>query len=105
MAEKLTDDQKKRFAEWVNSKTPLIGKCSVCGHREWTILDDILEVRPFNGGGMVIGGPVYPYVALFCTNCTNTQFLSAIATGVLNPNATSGDTPDRDVKSSDAPDD
>lgn len=80
---KLTDDQRQNFASWLNSKAALIGKCPICGTRSWVLLEDIVEVRPFQGGNLTVGGAVYPYVGLMCTNCGNTNFINALVSGVL----------------------
>lgn len=84
MNSKLSMDQRHKFESWINSKTTLIGKCPVCAERRWTLLDDILEVRPFNGGGLVVGGATYPHVGLMCTNCGNTQFINAVVSGIIS---------------------
>lgn len=80
---RLTDKQRKIFGEWMNSRAALIGKCGLCGHREWGITEHIVEIRPFHGGDMVIGGPIYPYVGMICQNCGNTHFVNAVASGVV----------------------
>jgi len=80
---KLTNEQRQNFADWMNSRAPLIGKCGLCGHREWAIASDILEVRPFHGGGLAIGGSVYPYIGVVCQHCGNTHFVNAVISNVL----------------------
>lgn len=79
----LTQSQKDKFAAWLNERATLIGKCTLCGERRWIIIDELLEVRPFTGGGLTVGGSLYPFVGVACQNCGNTQFVSAILSGVI----------------------
>lgn len=48
-------------------------------------MDDFLESRPFQGGGLVVGGPTYAFVGILCRNCGNTQFMNAVYIGIMNP--------------------
>lgn len=59
--------------------------CPLCGGREWTVSEEIFELREFNDGNMVIGGnsKILPVIPVTCKNCGNTVFISAISTGLL----------------------
>lgn len=82
---KLTDDQRNKFSEWINSKAPLIGKCPTCGHREWSVLEHFVDLPIYRGGNIIIGGgPHYPNVGIICRHCGNTQILNAVMMGVLD---------------------
>lgn len=55
--------------------------CPMCGSKQWTIEDKIFELREFNQGNLVLGGPnasIVPLIVLTCSKCGNTQFLNAI---------------------------
>lgn len=90
----LTDEQRTKFLEHINSKTNLVGKCPICGTRQWSILAHFLNGIVFHpGGSFVIGGPSYPHVGMICGNCGNTQLVNAVVAGIL-PGAPA-DTPDK----------
>jgi len=40
-------------------------------------------MRPFTGGGLLIGGPLYVMVPVMCNNCKYTWQFNAVAAGVL----------------------
>jgi hypothetical protein len=85
---KLTDDQKKTVVAWIQSKTPLIGKCAVCNDRRYTVADHIVQTPLFSRAGVfTVGGFTYPYVPIVCMNCGNTQFISAVIAGVVTNEA------------------
>ena len=80
---KLTVAQKQKFADWMGSKAPLIGKCSLCGDRRWTVLDHLIEFRPYAGGNMILGGMTYPHVGIICENCGHSEFVNAVVCGLV----------------------
>lgn len=87
----LSEEQRERFGRWINSKAPLVGKCPVCGTRNWTLLGHFVEIPIYRGGNIVFGsGPSYPNVGLLCTNCGNTQLINAVVSGVIDDNSTGG---------------
>ena len=80
----LTDEQRQKAVAWLNSKSPLIGKCSICGDRRWGILDDFIQAPVFHpGGGVIIGGKAYPCFGIMCANCGNTHFINALVSGLI----------------------
>ncbi len=88
----LTDDQRSKVQKWFDEKTPLIGACPMCNHREWVLGDQMVQPMPFiNGGGLTIGGSAFPMIMLACGHCGNIQFQSAVMMGLLvaeaKPNA------------------
>lgn len=92
----LTQEQRTKFLNHINSKTNLIGKCPVCSTRQWSILDHFLNGMVFHpGGGIVIGGPSYPHVGMICGNCGNTQLVNAVVAGLL-PGTPSDTSPKKD---------
>ena len=54
----------------------------MCGTKQWSI-GDVAEVRLFTGGGLMVGGGVYPVVPVMCDHCGNTLFVNAIRSGVV----------------------
>ncbi len=57
----------------------------VCGSKKWIVNEAILELREFNGGGLIIGGSssVMPVVSVQCENCGHTLFFNAIPLGII----------------------
>lgn len=47
--------------------------------------DTLFELRQFNEGSMVIGGPLIPVIPISCGNCGNTVMINAIAAGLYKP--------------------
>jgi hypothetical protein len=37
------------------------------------------------GGGLVVGGPVYPFLVVTCSQCGYTVFVNALKAGILKP--------------------
>lgn len=83
----LTPEHREKVKQWLVVKSaPLIGKCPVCGARDWSLLDHIIDFKPYHPEGtLFLGGPQYPAVGLFCQNCGNTQFLNAVKMGLVPP--------------------
>lgn len=60
--------------------------CPLCQGREWNITDKIFELREFNNGDLVLGGPncsIIPIVPVTCGKCGNTIFINAVSTGLM----------------------
>lgn len=58
----------------------------MCHGREWNVTDKFFELREFNNGDLVIGGPnnaITPLVPVTCKNCGNTILINALTTGLL----------------------
>lgn len=57
--------------------------CPICGSDNWTISDDVVEVRRFRGGALGVGGPLYPYLVVTCSTCGHTHFFNALVAGLV----------------------
>jgi hypothetical protein len=57
--------------------------CTQCGVANWQVQDSTFELREFNAGNMVLGGPVIPVVPVICANCGNTVLINALISGVM----------------------
>ena len=69
--------------DWLN-KNFKDKKCPDCGNDKWLIPDTFLELRPFTGGGLMVGtGPIYPYIALSCASCGYTLLFNAVIAGLV----------------------
>ena len=65
--------------------------CPMCGVRAWGVSEKVFELREFNEGNLVIGGPnsvISPVIPVTCRNCGNTVFINALSTGLLEDQAT-----------------
>lgn len=58
-------------------------KCVKCGNGSWIIPSDIVQIFPHTGGGLRIGGPVYPFMLLVCNGCGYTEFYNAVVAGFI----------------------
>lgn len=58
--------------------------CGVCEGNNWDIHPELYELRQFNQGNMVLGGPLIPLLIVECTNCGNTISMNAIRAGVVS---------------------
>lgn len=81
----LTAKQREKVQAWFDEKAPLIGKCPMCGHREWQLVEHMVSPPVFSGGALTLGGVAYPMVMLGCAHCANIQFHSAQLIGLLEP--------------------
>lgn len=81
---KLSEEQKAKFLEHLNSKWPK-KVCSICGYEKWSAGDTLIELKPFidNQGTILIGGIVYPHVMITCENCGQTLLINAIRIGLM----------------------
>ena len=59
--------------------------CPMCGVARWNVSDTIYELREFNQGNFVIGGPITPIVPVTCDNCGNTVLINAIVAKLVEP--------------------
>ena len=83
---RLTDDQKEKIQGWFAKHKPPEGiACPICRSLEWTVLPDLVTPMRFQGGALVIGGASYPHFGLVCRTCSNTQFINAVVTGIIEP--------------------
>jgi hypothetical protein len=57
--------------------------CPICTVGSWNVQDSSFELREFNEGNMVLGGPVIPVVPVVCNNCGNTVLVNAIMAGLV----------------------
>ena len=60
--------------------------CPMCHSSSWNLSDKIFELREFNNGSLVLGGPssaITPVIPVTCTNCGNTIFVNALTAGFL----------------------
>lgn len=57
--------------------------CPMCGTNDWSVAEEIFELREFQDGNLVAGGPLYPVIPVSCKNCGMSLMINAIVAGVL----------------------
>jgi hypothetical protein len=80
----LNNEQQNKAMAHLNSKWVGKRECSVCKNNSWNIHPQVYEMRQFNEGGMVLGGPLLPLIIVECNNCGNTISINAIKAGVVS---------------------
>ena len=68
---------------WLNKHWHGNRLCPVCGHNSWTVSDELVEIRPFKGGAMVLGGALFPLMVVTCTTCGHTLLFNAVVVGLV----------------------
>ena len=88
----LTEAEQKAALEYLN-KRDKIGTCAWCQEKNWLLLDNLVEVRPFCSGNFVIGGGVgvTPLMMVMCQNCKQILFFSPLAAGIIERNQVEGE--------------
>jgi len=67
--------------KWLDPKT-----CPICHQVNWTV-GAVFEMRPYSGGGLIVGGPIFPVSPVTCLNCGYTFFMNAVLNQILKPSA------------------
>lgn len=83
-------------AHWHGNKA-----CPICQENRWDIGEDIMELRPFEGGGLATGGRIYPLVAVVCKNCGYSYLFNAVVVGMMPVANESEPNPDSSEATSD----
>ncbi|MFX0204102.1 MAG: hypothetical protein ACFFCW_49015 [Candidatus Hodarchaeota archaeon] len=71
--------------DWLNQRWEGAKLCPICRNNNWNISQNPVELREFHGGGLVLGGPIYPLISITCKNCGHTLLFNAITAGLLTP--------------------
>lgn len=68
--------------------------CPMCGKGPWNVQNRTFQLIEYDGGNLIVGGPVIPVVPVTCGNCGYTALVNAIISGVvgLPPTTGEGDT-------------
>jgi len=79
----LDDEAKKSLFSFLQKRAPTPGPCTLCGNQQWTLGENIWELREYKGGDLVVGGVLLPVIPVFCSNCGNTLFINAKISGAM----------------------
>jgi len=74
-----------KFAEHLNKKWKGEIFCPVCKENNWAISDSISELREFNQGAFILGGPIIPLASITCNNCGYSMHFNALKAGLISP--------------------
>lgn len=72
-----------KVADWLKKNWKGAKQCPICHSNDWNIGSKPVEIREFSGGGLVVGGPVYPLVNVTCNVCGYTLLFNAIVSGLI----------------------
>lgn len=83
---KLTEDKVKIVIDKLNEDSNGGIACSVCGEHQWVVNKEIMELRSFNNGDIVLGNgtSIMPVITLSCAKCGHTLFFNALQLGVVD---------------------
>lgn len=73
------DDTVKKFSQWMEQKG-IPFECPGCGQDTRFLARHFVTPSQMLGQGQVFG-TVYPMLMLICSNCSRTEFFSAVAAG------------------------
>jgi predicted nucleic-acid-binding Zn-ribbon protein len=80
----LQRQQQQQAIQWISTNWTKSKSCPICGNVSWTV-GHVLEVRPFNNGGIALSQQgIFPVFPVTCTTCGYTMFFNALRAGVLN---------------------
>ncbi len=99
----IPEDIKKKIQENLNKKLQEKGRsyvCSICGNNNFILADGFVNdlLQDNIGGGLVIGGPSIPEVAVVCSHCGYVMKFSAGVLGLLSEKAEKGNNNKKDGK-------
>jgi hypothetical protein len=78
-----TAQERERIVAAIREKAPQFSRCSICGHSNWALQDQlVIHVLQDNPKAFMLGGPSLPCVVIVCANCGNTYFLNAMVLGL-----------------------
>ncbi len=86
----LNEEQQRKALDHLNTKWKGLRNCQICGDTNWNVHPELYEMRQFNEGNMVLGGPLIPLLVIECTNCGNTISINAIRAGIVTPDKKEG---------------
>jgi len=84
----ISPEHRERIVQVLNEKIPGGGKCTICSAGDFLLSSHFsTTVVASPGGGLNIGGTLYPAVALICGNCGYTRLHNAVILGLFNEGA------------------
>ena len=79
-----TQVNREAMSEWITNHWAGDKTCPICTRNTWAVSEDILEMRPFMGGGLATGGHIYPLIAVVCNYCGYSLLFNALVTRMID---------------------
>lgn len=80
---KMEDSDKEQARNWIMEHWSGQQQCPICQQSKWALNPMISELRSFQKGQLVVGGPVFPIINLNCSNCGYVLQFSAMQLGIV----------------------
>ena len=74
----LSEEDRRAISAWMKEQWRGEKGCPVSGKANWAFGEDLVELRPYAGGGLIMGGSVYPAVMVICRDCGYTRMFNAM---------------------------
>lgn len=78
---KLTEVGIARLTEHLQNYIQL--ECPLCKGVGWNAADEVMQLTPFSGKKVIMGGDIMPILVISCSHCGYTYLFNAISAGVL----------------------
>jgi len=80
----LTPEELGRAQVWLSTHwtNPI---CPFHGPTNWEVGGIVGQVLAFTGGGLTVGGPVYPFIVVSCSICGYSVLVNALKVGIISP--------------------
>jgi predicted nucleic-acid-binding Zn-ribbon protein len=80
---KLSEDDFKKINKHIAENWQPPVACPVCRQNNWSVSQEVLELREYHGGNMVIGNvAIVPITPVTCSNCGNTILFNPLIAGI-----------------------
>jgi hypothetical protein len=61
--------EREQALQWLNEKWKEPRECPICKGTKWSLMDELLELRPFEYGRIIMGQPPIPIFIMICATC------------------------------------
>ena len=78
----LSQSEKEKIAEWLNSKNSFGTDCPLCHSKRWSIGDHVVAPSLINAAGVGLGAYPYPQ-AMLISECGYTMYLNLVVVGII----------------------
>jgi predicted nucleic-acid-binding Zn-ribbon protein len=81
---------KDKALQWLNSKWQSKKNCPICDSNNWSVSNNLVELREYSGGNLRIGAPVYPLYSITCLECGHTLLFNALIAKLVSAETKTG---------------
>lgn len=80
---KLSKEDYEKINQHIAERWKAPVACAVCDENNWSVGEEVLELREFHGGNMVVGNSaIVPITPVTCSNCGNTVLFNPLFAGI-----------------------